>query len=86
MHHLSTENILLKMENVGLKKTFENEKKRCQRGRPLQFKIQLLRVLAKASKEEEKLRPQQAKEEKQQKLQERNHMRASARQARLQEA
>jgi hypothetical protein len=40
MHHLSTENRLLKLRCDGLEKALQNEKKKRQRGKPLQFQLQ----------------------------------------------
>jgi hypothetical protein len=39
MHHLSTENILLKLRCQGLESALQNEKKKRQRGKALQFNI-----------------------------------------------
>lgn len=39
MHHLSTENILLKLRCQGLESALQNEKKKRQRGKALQFDI-----------------------------------------------
>ncbi|CEL05785.1 hypothetical protein ASPCAL06900 [Aspergillus calidoustus] len=112
MHHLSTENIILKLRCQGLESALQNEKKKRQRGKPLQFelaapenggvvfyspqKVQQARdlqtqkdeaiQLAKASKEQEKVRRQLAKEEKQRLLEERKRNRASQRELRLLEA
>jgi hypothetical protein len=112
MHHLSTENIILKLRCQGLESALQNEKKKRQRGKPLQFelappenggavfysprKVQQARDLqkqkdeaiqiSKASKEEAKLRRQQAKEEKQRLLEERKRNQVSQRELRLLEA
>jgi hypothetical protein len=40
MHHLSTENILLKLRCDGLETALQNENKKRQRGKPLQFQLQ----------------------------------------------
>lgn len=40
MHHLSTENIMLKSRCKGLEEALLNEKKRRQRGKPLAFQLQ----------------------------------------------
>jgi hypothetical protein len=91
MHHLSTEKDLLKLRCQGLESALQDEKKKHQRGKALQFdilppenggavfysprKVQQARdlhkqkdetiQLAKVSNVEEKIRRQQAKEEKQ---------------------
>jgi hypothetical protein len=39
MHHLSTENILLKLRCEGLENALLNEKKKRQRGKPLLFEL-----------------------------------------------
>lgn len=39
MHNLSTENILLKLQCEGLQIALQNEKKKRQRGKPLQFQL-----------------------------------------------
>jgi hypothetical protein len=39
MHHLSIENILLKLRCEGLENALLNEKKKRQRGKPLLFKL-----------------------------------------------
>lgn len=100
MHHLSTENIILKLCCQGLETALQNEKKKRQHGKPLQFelaapetggavfyspqKVQQARdlqrqkdkaiQLAKALKEQEKVRRQLAKEEKQHLLEERKRI------------
>ncbi|THC98399.1 hypothetical protein EYZ11_002118 [Aspergillus tanneri] len=112
MHHLSTENILLKLRCQGLEQALQNEKRKRKRGKPLALeqpapetggavfyspnKIQQARglqaakereiQLAKASKEEAKLRRQQEKEAKQQLLEERKRIRAFNKELRLQQA
>jgi hypothetical protein len=40
IHHLSTENILLKLHCQGLERALLNEKKKRQRGKPLEFGLQ----------------------------------------------
>ncbi|CEL07079.1 hypothetical protein ASPCAL10244 [Aspergillus calidoustus] len=112
MHHLSTENILLKLRCEGLETALQNEKKKRQRGKPLQLqlqapedggavfyspqKIQQARDLQlekeraanelKASKELQKVRRQEAKELKQQLLEERKRNREHQQELRRLEA
>ncbi|KAI9034731.1 uncharacterized protein KD926_006352 [Aspergillus affinis] len=112
MHHLSTENIILKLRCQGLEEALQLEKKKRQRGKPLLFelrapedgfavfyspkKIQQARdlqaekdealQLAKASREEERLRKQQEKKNKRLLIEERKRIRASNKEIRLREA